>query len=570
MNSQTDRQLLTAYSERRSDAAFTELVRRHVDLVYSAALRMVRDPHLAEDVTQGVFTVVARDAHKLVHVHVLPGWLHRTTQNLAANAVRSDVRRRAREQEAAVMNELLSANPDVDWEQIAPYLDEALGELSEPERDAVLLRYFKNQDLRTVGAALGISDDAAQKRVSRAVERLREFFAKRGVTVGVSGLAVVISANAIQAAPVGLVVAISTAATLTTATVATTATITATKAIAMTALQKTILAATVAVLAGAGIYEARQASQLRDQVQTLQKEQAVSAEQIQALQAEKENVVNQIAALNEKPQKASDNNLEVLKLRGEVGVLRRESAEAKTPITRDMVETRYKNAQELARSGNTAAALSEFLWCFDEGMPRVTGYSGVRTSFLLSDIAKLGEEYPAALAALRERRDKASLRLLNSVDDTDAAMDFASLNRTLKEDQNTFAVFDQLPADDRRRKSLASAAYDYLVEAQRYGDAVLGRPYENTMSTFEILAKERPLPANTPNADMLRKSQRNAVVNITAKSFEALAGAGDLLHARMLAKRLLEYDSSAETKAILQQHATRAGQTGLLDNLTNQ
>jgi hypothetical protein len=203
-------------------------------------------------------------------------------------------------------------------------------------------------------------------------------------------------------------------------------------------------------------------------------------------------------------------------------------------------------------------------------MPRVTGYGGVRSSFLLSEIAKLGEEYPAALAALRERRDKTSVRLLNSADDTDAAMDFAALNRTLKEDQNTLAVFDQLPPDDRRRKTLASGAYDQLVEAQRYSDAILGRPYENTMSTFEILAKERPLPANTPNADVIRKSQRNAVVNITAKSIEVLAGAGDLVHAKLLAGRLLEYDSSAETKTLLQQHATRAGQAGLLDTLTNQ
>ena len=204
MNDLTDPQLLRDYAERKSEIAFAELVRRHVDLVHSAALRMVCDAHAAQDVTQGVFVLLSRNAPQLLDRPTLEGWLHVTARNLAAKSVRTDVRRRAREQEAATMNELLSASPNTSWEHIAPHLDAALGELTEPERDALLLRYFKNHDLRTVGATLGISDDAAQKRVSRAVERLREFFAKRGVTVGASGLAVVISANAVQAAPVDL------------------------------------------------------------------------------------------------------------------------------------------------------------------------------------------------------------------------------------------------------------------------------------------------------------------------------------------------------------------------------
>ena len=129
----TDQQLLRDYAERASEAAFTEVVRRHLDLVYSAALRMVRDAQLAEDVTQGVFMAVAQNARQLIVRPVLSGWLHRTTQNLAANAVRSDVRRRAREQEAAAMNELLANESDAVWEHIAPHLDTALGELSEAD-----------------------------------------------------------------------------------------------------------------------------------------------------------------------------------------------------------------------------------------------------------------------------------------------------------------------------------------------------------------------------------------------------------------------------------------------------
>jgi RNA polymerase sigma factor (sigma-70 family) len=148
VDSLTDQQLLHDYAERRSEAAFAELVRRHVDLVYSAALRMVRDVHLAEDVTQGVFVALAQNARQLTDRPVLSGWLHRTAQNLAANTVRSDVRRRAREQEAAAMNELLATESNAIWEHIAPHLDDALGELSEPDRDALLLRYFERKSAR--------------------------------------------------------------------------------------------------------------------------------------------------------------------------------------------------------------------------------------------------------------------------------------------------------------------------------------------------------------------------------------------------------------------------------------
>jgi len=235
VNGQTDSQLLCAYAEHGSEPAFAELVRRHVDLVYSAALRMVCHSDLAEDVTQCVFLALAKSADQLKDRPVLSGWLHRTAQNIAAQTVRSDVRRRAREQEAAAMNEL--HEPDAVWEQVAPRLDNALGELSEADRDALLLRYFEGKSAREMAQTLGTSEDAAQKRVSGAVERLREFPAKRGVTAGASGLVVVISANAVQSAPVGLAVTISTAAALAGTTVATTATATATKAIAMTTLQ---------------------------------------------------------------------------------------------------------------------------------------------------------------------------------------------------------------------------------------------------------------------------------------------------------------------------------------------
>src|SRR3954463_5490968 len=214
MNNLTDQQLLSAYCEQRSEEAFSELVRRHVDFVYSAALRMVRDPHLAQDVTQAVFLALATQARKLTDRPVLSGWLHRTPQNLAVKTIRSDVRRRAREQEAATMNELVTSEPHDLWEKVAPYLDNALGQLNETDRDALLLRFFQRKSAREIAETLGTSEDAARKRVSRAIDRIRELFAKRGVAVGASGLIVVISTNAVQAAPSGLSASISAAGTL--------------------------------------------------------------------------------------------------------------------------------------------------------------------------------------------------------------------------------------------------------------------------------------------------------------------------------------------------------------------
>ena len=288
---------------------------------------MVRDAHLAEDVTQGAFMALAQNARQLTDRPVLSGWLHVTAQNLATKVVRSDVRRRAREQEAAAMNELLATEPEAVWEHIAPQLDAALGELNEPDRDALLLRYFERKSAREMSQILGVSEDAAQKRVSRAVERLREFFAKRGIAVGASGLVVVISANAVQAAPVGLAATISTAAALAGTTIATTATATATKAIAMTALQKTLIGSALVVAIGTGVYELRHASQLREKNHRLERQQAPLVEQIRLLAQAFKDATNQIAALREDNERLNRNSTELLRLRGEVARLRRDSEE---------------------------------------------------------------------------------------------------------------------------------------------------------------------------------------------------------------------------------------------------
>jgi hypothetical protein len=223
--------------------------------------------------------------------------------------------------------------------------------LDDTDRTAILLRYFENRTLREVGLSLGTGEDAAQKRVSRAVERLREYFAKHGVTVGASGLVVALSANAVQAAPVGLAITISIAAALAGTAVSTSTVIAATKTIAMTTLQKTFVAAAICAIGGTGIYEVRQASTLRTQIQTLQQEQTPLAEQVQQLQHERDNARNQVESLlaQNEQLKTNQNTAELLKLRREVASLRvqaRELAQLKSPDTQnnsDPMESAAKN-----------------------------------------------------------------------------------------------------------------------------------------------------------------------------------------------------------------------------------
>jgi len=243
---ESDLELLARYSRRHAEDAFAELVRRHLDLVHSAALRQVRVPHLAEEVAQSTFIKLARHAGQLAPDTILTAWLYQVTRRTAIDVVRREASRQLREQIATEMNAMNATAAD--WTHIEPLLDEAMHALDDTDRTAVLLRYFENKSLREVGATLGTSENAAQKRLARAVERLREFFAKRGVNVGASGLVVVISANAVQAAPVGLAASVATAAVLK-GTVLTASTVTLGKGMLnLMAISKLKVTATVAVL----------------------------------------------------------------------------------------------------------------------------------------------------------------------------------------------------------------------------------------------------------------------------------------------------------------------------------
>jgi RNA polymerase sigma factor (sigma-70 family) len=200
MQSANDSALLRRYAEYGSHEAFAALVTRHINLVYSVALREVGNPHHAEEITQAVFIILAKKAASLRHDKALSSWLFQATRLTASNFVRSETRRNRREEEAYMQSVLNESGSEV-WPKIAPLLDAAVAALREKDRQAIVLRFYEGRNLREVGVALGASEDAAEKRISRALEKLRSFFSKRGVISTTAIIAGVISANSVQAAP---------------------------------------------------------------------------------------------------------------------------------------------------------------------------------------------------------------------------------------------------------------------------------------------------------------------------------------------------------------------------------
>jgi RNA polymerase sigma factor (sigma-70 family) len=192
--------LLRQYTEQNSEEAFAALVSRHVNKVYSVALRHTRNPHQAEEITQAVFVILATKSRQLGKGVILSGWLCQTARLTAATFIRSEIRRARREQEAH-MQTLLNENESEVWPQIALLLDTAMSGLNEADHHAVVLRFFDGKSMKEVGAALGGSEDAAKMRVNRAVEKLRLFFTKRGFVLSAAVLTAAISANSVQAAP---------------------------------------------------------------------------------------------------------------------------------------------------------------------------------------------------------------------------------------------------------------------------------------------------------------------------------------------------------------------------------
>jgi RNA polymerase sigma factor (sigma-70 family) len=305
-----DNELLRRYTDSRSEEAFAELVRRHIDLVYSAALRQVgSDAHHAQDVAQTVFTDLARKAAPLSRRQSLTGWLYTSAHFAAAKIARTESRRRDRE-EKFMSEPSHDTSPNADWEKLRPTLDAAMHELKEVDREALLLRYFENHPFAEVGARLSVNENTARMRVERAVEKLRGLLAKRGITTG-AALASVISANAVQMAPASFSGSLATVALGCAGTGA--------FAFFQT-MNMTTLKLGLGTLATAGVIAAL-VVQLHAQ-KSLRAENESLSGQIAQLKTENAELSNQIAASTSSLATQKEQSNELLKLRAEVTQLR--------------------------------------------------------------------------------------------------------------------------------------------------------------------------------------------------------------------------------------------------------
>jgi RNA polymerase sigma factor (sigma-70 family) len=320
VNQQTDSGLLRDYAENASEAAFVELVSRHIGLVYSVALRVVVDTHLAEDVTQATFAILAREARHLAGRAFLSSWLHRTASNQAANLVRGEMRRRAREQEAYTM-QVVPTESTPDWKQVAPLLDAALNKLAEADRAVIFLRFFEKKTAADIAAALNLSEDAAQKRVSRALDRLRGLFSGQGAALSTTTLATLIAAQAVVATPIGLSTSVSAAA-LAGGTVGGGITVTALKLVIMSKLKiSAVSALLVAAVATPLVIQHQRLTRLHQENQSLLEQ----VRQAGDLRGENEKLSTQLADAKQRRGLSEAQLAELLRLRGEVGLLWRDS-----------------------------------------------------------------------------------------------------------------------------------------------------------------------------------------------------------------------------------------------------
>lgn len=323
-------QLLADYVETGSETAFRELVSRYVDFVYSAAVRLVNgDAHLAEDITQAVFVDLARMARTFSREVMLGGWLHRHTCFVAGKTLRGERRRQARERQAVEMN-AMEDHSEANLARIAPLLDEAINQLGSEDRAAILLRFFEQNDFQSVGAELGASEEAARKRVDRALDKLHASLTRRGVALSVTVLGTTLATQAVTAAPVGLAASISGAA-LAGAAAGGGATLTLLQIMSMTKLKVGIVTAVVA--AGVTIpwvIQQRTQTRLHEANKALQQQ----SEKNNQLAEENQRLTKLLASAATPPAYSNSPSLELLRLRGEVGRLRQENASATAALAK--------------------------------------------------------------------------------------------------------------------------------------------------------------------------------------------------------------------------------------------
>ena len=490
-----DSELLRRYAETKSEAAFAELVQRHVNLVYSAALRQVNgDAHLAQDVAQTVFTDLARKAAPLSRGSTLTGWLYTSAHFAAAKIVRTENRRRNREEQ--FMREPISETaPETDWNKLRPVLDEVMHELKEADREAILLRFFENRPFTEIGGKLGLNENAARMRVERALEKLRGILTKRGITTA-TALASVISANAVQLAPANL------AATLTTASILSAGTGTFTLLKIMTATQLK-LGISVLVVAGAAT-----ALVVQHQTQTrLGGENQSLRQQISQLQTDNESLSNRLATASDSKSLTDEQMNELLQLRAEASVRRRQNenhgkaqsdahqarlsqTEANLPAVLDAPSVPLSPAADWANVGNAspAAAMQTLNWAMSKH--DANAFSSL-VAWDADAEAKAEALFAAAPESVRQKFGSVDGVLYAMLSDIPPIAGFAVVSQNIQGDEDTLIEQHQYQDGRVRQNQVTLHHFD---DGWRivFGDEKTMRGFDATLKFAAQKAAQQP------------------------------------------------------------------------------
>jgi RNA polymerase sigma factor (sigma-70 family) len=497
-----DTELLRRYSEARDEGAFRELVERHFGLVYSTALRMVGgDVHLAEDVSQTVFADLARKAYLVLAQlpakgEVLDGWLYTGARFAAAKAVRGEQCRRGYEHEAQQMNEILNGQPtasELIWNQLRPVLDDAMGELSVADRNALLLRFFKGKTLREVGEQFGLGEDAARMRVSRALERLREILVQQGVTTTAGALAVAVSSNAIGAVPSGLVATIASASLAGAATATTSTTITMLKLMTITKLKIGAVSALMISAVAVPIWQETRLQQIAAENRQLQ---AQSAE----LQQERDEATNRLHLVQDAMGQSRWDAVELARLRGELPRLRNAGQELAT--------LKAATASPIQAEARTLAATVETLKKLFEEMPE----KKIPELQLLSTADWLEQTQTADLASeigvrksLGNIRNKAKNKFAHLLQD--ALKKFADANGgQLPSELSQVALYFKSPVDNEALARYQLTLTGSLKDVGGNFFVIEKAPVDDYDTLFEISLNGVSVQSVTPEARVVREA----------------------------------------------------------------